>query len=53
MIVAQEWTDYNEHDPGISAQAIPEWVDTSFRWYVDDLNFSRRTLNFCKLADGQ
>ena len=37
MISAQEWTDYNEHDPGISVQAIPQWVDNSFRWYVDDL----------------
>lgn len=60
MITAQEWTDYNEHDPGISAQAIPEWVDNSFRWYVDDLISQQELLtsvnwlienNFMHLSD--
>ena len=32
---AQEWTDYNSHDPGITtAQAIPDWVKTRSKYVL-------------------
>ena len=30
-----QWTDYNEHDPGITA-AIPSWIKNTAGWWVED-----------------
>ena len=43
---AQEWTDYNEHDPGITTvQAIPDWVKTTMMFYLDDQISERELLD--------
>jgi len=30
-----QWTDYNEHDPGITA-AIPSWIKNTAGWWAED-----------------
>ncbi len=30
-----QWTDYNEHDPGITA-AIPAWIKNTAGWWAED-----------------
>ena len=43
---AQEWTDYNTHDPGITTtQAIPEWVKTTMTFYLDEQISEREILD--------
>ncbi|MCV0431148.1 phage tail protein [Nitrosopumilus sp.] len=32
-----QWTDYNEHDPGISQNVMPEWFKTNAKWWQDGL----------------
>jgi hypothetical protein len=44
--LAQEWTDYNTHDPGITtAQAIPDWVKTTMMFYLDEQISERELLD--------
>lgn len=32
-----QWTDYNEHDPGISQDSIPSWIKNTAKWWAEDL----------------
>lgn len=32
-----QWTDYNEHDPGISQNVMPDWFKTNAKWWKDGL----------------
>ncbi|MDH3825463.1 MAG: hypothetical protein OES14_06690 [Nitrosopumilus sp.] len=43
---AQEWSDYNIHDPGVSAaQAIPDWVKSTMMFYLDEQISEREMLD--------
>jgi hypothetical protein len=32
-----QWTDYNEHDPGISQNVMPDWFKNNAKWWKDGL----------------
>jgi len=32
-----QWTDYNEHDPGITSATIPSWIKNTASWWSSDL----------------
>ena len=31
-----QWTDYNEHDPGITQEVIPTWIKNTASWWAED-----------------
>jgi hypothetical protein len=31
-----QWTDYNEHDPGVTSTAIPAWIKNTAGWWATD-----------------
>ena len=31
-----QWTDYNQHDPGIAIQLIPPWIKNTAGWWAND-----------------
>lgn len=31
-----QWTDFNQHDPGISTQAIPPWIKNTAGWWASN-----------------
>ncbi len=34
---AAQWTDYNEHDPGVISSSIPSWIKNTASWWAMDL----------------
>jgi micrococcal nuclease len=32
-----QWTDYNQHDPGVTSAAIPSWIKNTASWWATDL----------------
>lgn len=31
-----QWTDYNQHDPGIASDSIPAWIKNTASWWATD-----------------
>jgi hypothetical protein len=42
---AAQFTDYNDHDPGVTSDSIPAWIKNTAGWWADG-NIQR--LNSCE-----